>query len=114
MRSAFESQPTLLQARVIFTAIFIAGAVFVLGLQGKSFNEFAIWYGVWPEKPWLFLTTTLLHANFLHVGFNLYWMWGLGAQVEEQYGSLRTLGLFLLFAIGPSAAEWAFFGAGIG
>lgn len=67
----------------------------------------------WAE-PWRLLTSSLVHANLIHVGFNAWWMWILGTYVEEHFGHLRTLGLFLVLAIGSAGAEYALSVGGVG
>ncbi|HXU71994.1 MAG TPA: rhomboid family intramembrane serine protease [Polyangia bacterium] len=65
-------------------------------------------------EPWRFLTAVLPHGGVLHLAFNLYWLWVFGTLVEERLGHFRTLALFLLFAAGSVAAEYALFASGIG
>ena len=67
----------------------------------------------WAE-PWRLLTSAVVHANFLHVGFNVWWMWLLGTYVEANFGHLRTLGLMLVLALGSAAAEYALSVGGVG
>lgn len=67
----------------------------------------------WAE-PWRILTSTVVHANLVHVGFNAWWMWILGTYVEEHFGHLRTLGLFVVLAVGSAAAEYALSIGGVG
>lgn len=68
----------------------------------------------WPGEPWRLVTSTWPHANVLHLAFNLYWLWVFGTLVEGALGSLKTLGILLLFAAGSSAAEYAFLHGGVG
>ncbi len=51
-----------------------------------------IWSGQW----WRPFTTTVLHGNLMHVGFNAYWMILFGRLLEPRYGSFRYLGLLVL------------------
>ncbi|MGD0092779.1 MAG: rhomboid family intramembrane serine protease [Planctomycetota bacterium] len=68
----------------------------------------------WPREPWRLITSTLLHADIVHLAFNLYWLWVFGTLIEEVFGSLKTLGLVLLLAAGPAAAEYALLHGGVG
>jgi membrane associated rhomboid family serine protease len=74
------------------------------------FADAEIRHGEW----WRLLTSTLPHAGFLHLAFNVYWIWVFGTLVEEAYGHLRTLAIFMLLAAGSSAAEFAFLQGGVG
>jgi membrane associated rhomboid family serine protease len=65
-------------------------------------------------EPWRFFTAVLPHGGVLHLAFNLYWLWVFGTLIEEKLGHFRTLALFLLFAAGSVAAEYALFATGVG
>ncbi len=51
-------------------------------------------------QPWRVVTYMFLHGNFLHIAFNMLWLWFLGRMVEQQLGTLNFLTIY--------------FGAGIG
>ncbi len=59
---------------------------------------------------WRLWTVTLLHdnANPLHLLFNMYALYLAGPIVERLYGPARTVGLYLLCALGGSLASFAF------
>src|SRR4051812_17827889 len=63
---------------------------------------------------WRLLTSVLLHADPFHLAFNLFWFWYFGTIIESTFGSARTLGLFVLLALGSGAAEYAIYDGGIG
>jgi membrane associated rhomboid family serine protease len=63
---------------------------------------------------WRLVTSIFPHVGFLHLVFNVYWLWVFGTLLEEVYGHLRTLALILLFAIIPNALEYAFAAGGVG
>lgn len=67
-----------------------------------------------PWQPWRLVTTILPHGNPFHLLFNLYWLWEFGAVLERRWGTLRFAATVVLLAAGSSAAEYAFFGTGIG
>src|SRR5687768_723465 len=54
-------------------------------------------------QVWRLVTSILPHADFLHLAFNLYWLWVLGSVVEEVFGHVRTLALVLFLAAGSGA-----------
>ncbi len=45
---------------------------------------------------WRFFTPMLLHANLLHIGFNMYALYIFGPNLERFYGHYRYLGLYVL------------------
>jgi membrane associated rhomboid family serine protease len=63
---------------------------------------------------WRLITCTLLHANVMHLAFDVYWTWVFGTLIEAAFGSIATLGIFILLAAISSAAEFAFLDGGIG
>src|ERR1041385_1984846 len=65
-------------------------------------------------EVWRLITSIFPHLDVLHLFFNLYWLWVFGTLVEEVYGHFKTAGLFLLFAVGPNALEYAFSIGGVG
>jgi GlpG protein len=65
-------------------------------------------------EPWLALTSVLPHGGWIHLAFNVAWVWVLGRRLEAVLGSLATLALFLLLACVPLAAEFALYDGGIG
>jgi membrane associated rhomboid family serine protease len=66
------------------------------------------------REPWRLLFPAFFHEGIIHLLFNLYWLWFFGTKVEEEFGHLATLGIFLFLAVGSMAAELAIFRGGIG
>jgi membrane associated rhomboid family serine protease len=65
-------------------------------------------------QSWRFITSILPHSGYLHLAFNLYWLWVFGTLVEDLFGHLKMAALVVLFAAGSSAAEYAFLDGGVG
>lgn len=57
---------------------------------GRSFPEIA------HGQAWRLITPVFLHSGFMHLGFNMLWLWQLGGQIEALQGS-RFLFVFLVF-----------------
>jgi GlpG protein len=62
---------------------------------------------IWDGKYWGLITSVFVHAELLHVAFNVYWLWVLGSLLEKEIGSLRWLALFLMAAIVSSGFQLA-------
>jgi membrane associated rhomboid family serine protease len=92
----------------------LAAAVTVLQMNGRSIEPLTMSSAAFHGEPWRFFTCILPHADFLHLAFNVYWLWVFGALVESVYGHARTLGIVLLLGAGSMAAEYALFHGGIG
>ncbi len=63
---------------------------------------------------WRLITAIFPHTNFLHLAFNIYWLWVFGTVVEQVYGHFRTVALIVLFALGSGSFEFAFSLGGVG
>jgi membrane associated rhomboid family serine protease len=67
---------------------------------------------IWEGELWRLLTCVFPHVNFIHLAFDVYVTWRFGSVIESWLGSIRFAGLFLLLALGSSAAE--FLSSGVG
>jgi membrane associated rhomboid family serine protease len=103
-------------SRFPVTAGTIVLAVIATGLywSGQDVSALVDGPGVRQWQLWRLLTSVLLHANVLHLLFNIYWVWTFGTLVEDVYGHERTLAFFVIVALGSSAAEFLFLSGGIG
>ena len=66
------------------------------------------------REPWRLVTAALVHANVVHLAFNVSWVWPFGRAIETRYGALRTAMLYLVLAVAASTAEYAFARGGVG
>lgn len=65
----------------------------------------------WFEKIqqgefWRLFTPALLHANLLHILFNLLWFWMLGKEIEKTVGMNRFYILILITALVSNTAQY--------
>ena len=65
-------------------------------------------------EVWRLVTSALLHADALHLAFNLYWLWVLGTLVEQSFGHVRTALLLVFLAAASGAADFALAEGGVG
>ena len=63
---------------------------------------------------WRLITSIFPHINIVHLIFNVYWLWIFGTAIERVFGHLKTVALFLLFAFGSNAMDYAFSSGGVG
>jgi membrane associated rhomboid family serine protease len=75
-------------------------------------------YGAEPwlgKNPHALITSAFLHGDFMHLVFNLWWMWELGSFLERRVGAFRYVILILAAAAFGSVAQLAWNGEmGIG
>jgi membrane associated rhomboid family serine protease len=108
-RSAFEGTGAL----VTKTLIGINLLVYVItATQGAGLNDpggrlFAKWILFGPFVAngdwWRLFTCAFLHANLLHIGFNMYFLWFVGSPVESALGRGRFLLVYFVSGLAGSA-----------
>ncbi|HSW87506.1 MAG TPA: rhomboid family intramembrane serine protease [Rhabdochlamydiaceae bacterium] len=59
------------------------------------FTEVPLFEKIREGQVWRLFTPVLLHGGFLHILFNMAWVWYLGRQIEERAGKLR-MGLMMI------------------
>jgi GlpG protein len=59
----------------------------------------------WSE-PWRWVTPMFIHFGLFHLVFNMMWLRRLGAQIEENHGTYRFLGLVLLSETLANVAQY--------
>jgi membrane associated rhomboid family serine protease len=127
-RPSFQTSP------VSFSIIGVTLAIFVVGMVSFTADAWlfdhlaqdnaAVAAGEW----WRIFTAALLHANFIHIGFNMYALYLFGPRLEQQVGSPAFSALYVASAatgglvsyllgdpnqisIGASGAIFGLFGA---
>ena len=107
------------------TLIIVNVAVFIyeLSLPWEELDDLIATYGVVPSKLQLvahdpvrvlgemagsMVTTTLLHAGFVHLLGNLWYLWIFGDNVEDRMGPIRFLLFYLSCGILASATHIVF------
>ena len=108
-RGAFEGTGALM------TKILLAGNILVYiitAAQGAGLNSpggslFAKWVLFGPYVAagdwWRLITSAFLHANLLHIAFNMYFLWFVGSAVEQALGRGRFLLIYFVSALAGSA-----------
>lgn len=124
-RFALSQYPSL----VTYSLVAINVVVFLLSLLYPSIVDAGAQINplVARGEYWRLFTAMFLHANFLHIGFNMLSLFFIGRAVEVYYGKWRYLAIYLLSgiaggilyfftspagsAIGASGAIFGVFGA---
>lgn len=68
---------------------------FDYALDAQQIRQHGEWYRV--------LTSSFVHANLLHLGFNMWLLWALGQGLETRFGSLTFSAVYVVGALGGSA-----------
>jgi membrane associated rhomboid family serine protease len=94
------------------TIISVTVVIFLVQEIGKLIGGVAVWdfiirwFAFYPSlsvtitQPWRLVTYLFLHGGWLHILFNMLWLWWMGRAVEER--------------LGPLAFCTIYFGSGIG
>ena len=67
-------------------------------------GRFATWGpAIWENNEiWRIFTGGFLHANIIHIGFNMYLLWQLGRQIEKVTGEARFIAVYFVSLFGGS------------
>jgi membrane associated rhomboid family serine protease len=108
-------RPPVVTALVFAMAAFTFVLVHVVKRYPPWLTSLIAGVEIWDGEVWRLLTTAFFHVNWLHILFNLWWMWGLGRGIEAAWGNATLALLVVGSAVAASAAEWIFGGApGVG
>jgi rhomboid protease GluP len=99
------------------TSLIIAANVIVFALMlttgaptsGRTLYRFGALPGVLPASQWWRLITAMfVHIGIAHLAFNMFALVIFGGAIENRYGKLRFLGLYLGSGVLGSASSLAF------
>lgn len=66
----------------------------------EGFGHFSLFMGFWPRmEVWRVITFQFIHANFMHVFFNMFGLYIFGGMVEQYLGRKRYLAFYLVCGI---------------
>lgn len=104
--------PLIPVSTIIIAASAIVSLVVLLTAEGPGLLR-VLWLdklAVADGEYWRLWTVTLVHADLLHLAFNMYALYLTGPIVERWYGSLWFLVLYLVCAAAGSVASFVFGG----
>jgi rhomboid protease GluP len=113
----FEFAQAFFARRALFTKIILGINIFIfiiMELAGGTTNEATLLaFGVKSNlhidqgEIWRLVTPIFIHIGLLHLLFNSYALWMVGAQVEKLYGSARFVFLYVVTGVaGVLASYW--------
>jgi len=87
--------------------IFVNAAVFLaqLLLGGAALDSLALWPLGSGFMPWQVLSYAFVHANLLHLLFNMWGVFMFGSDLERTWGPRRYLSYYLACAVSAAAAQ---------
>lgn len=104
-RTMFGGAVTDGRPALTFGILAVTVAVFVLQRLSPVVTEL-LWFSPiqGQSEPWRFVSSALVHGNFLHIGLNMYALYIIGQFLEPALGRARFLTLYALGALGGSVA----------
>jgi len=108
-RTAFEGVGALVTKTLIAANIlvYVITAAQGQGLNGPGGSLFRKWELFGPAVAngdwWRLITSAFLHANLIHIGFNMYFLWFVGSAVEQALGRGRFLLVYFISGLAGSA-----------
>jgi GlpG protein len=111
MRNEWASPWRRRPVTVVLVAVCVALALNLFGIDRDAlmFN----WEAIQQGEVWRLITPILLHdpSNFLHLIFNMFWLFDLGTLIERRLGSFRYVVLVVLVALVSNYAQFLNAGA---
>ena len=95
-----SGRPVVTLAIISLCAVAFMGELTIPGFMDQF--QFEPLLGV--DEPWRFVTAAFLHANVLHIAFNMFALWMVGPFLETSLGRARYITLYLLAALSGSVA----------
>jgi len=109
-RGLFEGTGALATKALIAVNLFVYLITVVQGSGGLNRpggSLFFKWLLYGPAVAngdwWRLVTSAFLHANLIHIGFNMYFLWFAGSAVEQALGRGRFLMVYFVSALAGSA-----------
>ncbi|RKQ97174.1 GlpG protein [Kushneria sinocarnis] len=105
---------TLLVCCLVFIAFQLLGdgvlgrlTIVPLSVQDNQLQAGTLGAALASGQLWRLVTPALLHFSWMHLIFNMLWLWYFGRQVERIEGVGRTLLLLLVPAVAANLAQYA-------
>jgi GlpG protein len=87
------------------------------GTFWSALGSFAQPYAVdiWSGKVWQLFTAIFLHSGWMHLLFDVYWLYILGSMIEKEIGQIKLLAFVVVSALVTGGCQMAWAGEpGIG
>jgi len=74
--------------------------------EAKPLKEGPLFEKIRQGEVWRLISPVILHRDFLHILFNMLWLWYLGRQVEPRLGKWRFLLISLIIGVIANLAQY--------
>jgi len=97
--------PDVIFIILVLNGLAFAGQQFLSGFVDKYFALWAIGSVRADFYPWQLLTYGFLHADVIHLAFNMFMLWMFGRELEILMGSRRFLTYYLVCIVGAGVVQ---------
>jgi len=118
IKNSFKSGSTLITLIYINTAVFLAVKLigtFITLLQLNTGFSFATWLAVPADlnnliyKPWTIFTYMFLHMDFLHILFNMLWLYWFGMIFLSYFDNKKLVSVYIIGGLAGAALYILFY-----
>lgn len=74
--------------------------------SSKKTEKVPLFEKIRQGQVWRLFTPCMLHRDFLHILFNMVWLWVLGKQIEERLSKPKMLFLLLIIGVISNVAQY--------
>lgn len=96
--------PTIVKNLLIINGLFFLASIAVPGLT-RMLGAF--YYDSPLFEPWQVITHMFMHANFMHIFFNMFALWLFGTAIERIWGPQKFLKYYLITGLGAFVLHYA-------
>ncbi|TDH25167.1 rhomboid family intramembrane serine protease [Segetibacter sp. 3557_3] len=102
--SRFEVLPLVVKNLVIINVLFFLAKITVGNFNPSAMQDLLALHNVQSPlfKPWQIITHMFMHADWMHILFNMIGLWMFGAPLENEWGPRRFLTFYFLCGIGAA------------
>lgn len=109
-------QHTVVKPRVTYWIIGITVVIYLLQVGSQALTGYDIPFLLGGKinelilrgELWRLITPVFLHGSWLHIGFNMYALYVMGKSLEEQFGHVRFLMLYLTSGFAGNVLSFVF------
>lgn len=102
----FAVMVTLAFEKLLGPGVFFLLSFTPMAIQGGQLISLPLTETLSTGQWWRLVTPIFLHFGWMHLVFNLLWVWVLGEVIERQQGHVRLLMIVLVAAVLSNAAQF--------
>jgi membrane associated rhomboid family serine protease len=79
-------------------------------IPGVNLRDWGVNYGPWTlsGQYWRLFTAGFLHADIIHIAFNMWCLWSLGRLSERLFGKWQTFAIYMVTGVGGALLSIAY------